>query len=184
MNATELAQDIFGCWGTLEPEPTAAPLDSVRRAIRHLAARGVIVENFRARSYWQLAQPDLRERRQPRRHDPSESAEVELADRFVKLLGLLSSDHAGERANAVARSSGCDSASALAGATLSGKESPSQIDATSAVTTADAPLGGARARRSPSDFASSTLLQRRMIAISLAARPRRVWLSTRLPSCT
>ena len=102
MNATELAQDIFGCWGTLEPEPTAAQLDSVRWAISHLAARGVIVEYFGARSYWQLAQPDQRKRRQPRRRDPSEFAEVELADRFVKLLGLLSSDHAGERANAVA----------------------------------------------------------------------------------
>jgi hypothetical protein len=42
MNATELAQDIFGLWGTLELEPTAAQLGSVRRAIRHLAARGVI----------------------------------------------------------------------------------------------------------------------------------------------
>ena len=102
MNATELAQDIFGRWGTLEPEPTAAQLDSVRWAISHLAARGVIVEYFGARSYWQLAQPDQGKRRQPRRRDPSEFAEVELADRFVKLLGLLSSDHAGERANAVA----------------------------------------------------------------------------------
>src|SRR6516165_4843351 len=53
------------------------------------------------------------------------------------------------------RLSGCDSATALAGATLSGKESPFQINATSATTTADAPLGRARARRSPSDFASS-----------------------------
>ena len=41
MNATELAQDIFELWGTLELEPTAAQLGSVRRAIRHLAARGV-----------------------------------------------------------------------------------------------------------------------------------------------
>jgi hypothetical protein len=102
MNATELAQDIFGLWGTLELEPTAAQLGSVRRAIRHLAARGVIVEYFSGRRYWQLAEPDKRKRRQPRRHDPSEFAEAELADRFVKLLGLLSSDHAGERANAVA----------------------------------------------------------------------------------
>ena len=38
MNATELAQDVFGLWGTLELEPTAAQLGSVRRAIRHLTA--------------------------------------------------------------------------------------------------------------------------------------------------
>ena len=44
MNATELAQDIFGLWGTLKLEPTAAQLGSVQRAIRHLAARGVIVD--------------------------------------------------------------------------------------------------------------------------------------------
>ena|SRR5271155_4418869 len=43
MNATELAQDIFGLWGTLKLEPTAAQLGSVRQAIRHLTARGVIV---------------------------------------------------------------------------------------------------------------------------------------------
>ena len=104
MDATELAQDIFGLWGTLQLEPTAAQLGSVRRAIRHLAARGVIVEYFSGsgRRYWQLAEPDKRERRQRRRHDPSGFAEAELADRFVKLLGLLNSDHAGERANAVA----------------------------------------------------------------------------------
>jgi hypothetical protein len=103
MNATELAQDIFGLWGTLELEPTAAQLGSVRRAIRHLAARGVIVEYFggRGHRYWQLAEPDKRNRQPRRRHDPSGFAEAELADRFVKLLGLLSSDHAGERANAV-----------------------------------------------------------------------------------
>jgi len=50
----------------------------------------------------QLAEPDKRKRRQRTRHDPSGFAEAELADQFVKLLGLLSSDHAGERANAVA----------------------------------------------------------------------------------
>ena len=37
------------------------------------------------------------------------------------------------------RLSGCDSATALAGATLSGKESPTQINATTTTTTADAP---------------------------------------------
>jgi hypothetical protein len=75
----------------------------VRRAIRHLAARGVIVEYYSgsSRKYWQLAEPDKRKRRRRRRHDPSGFAEAKLADRFVKLLGLLSSDHAGERANAV-----------------------------------------------------------------------------------
>jgi len=36
------------------------------------------------------------------------------------------------------RSSGCDSASALVGVTLSGKESPSQLNAITATTTADA----------------------------------------------
>jgi hypothetical protein len=103
MNATELAQDVFGLWGTLELEPTAAQLGSVRRAIRHLVARGVIVDYFSGsgRSYWQLAEPDERKRRQRTRHDPSGLVEEELAHRFVKLLGLLSSDHAGERANAV-----------------------------------------------------------------------------------
>ena len=44
MNATELAQDIFGLWGTLKLEPTAAQIGSVRQAIRHLTARGVIIE--------------------------------------------------------------------------------------------------------------------------------------------
>ena len=104
MNATELAQDIFELWGRPELEPTAAQLGRVRRAIHHLAARGVIVEYFSGsgRRYWQLAEPDERKNRQRRRHDPSGFAEPELADRFVKLLGLLSSDHAGERANAAA----------------------------------------------------------------------------------
>ena len=82
----------------------ARHLGSVRRAIRHLAARGVIVEYFSGsgRRYWQLTEPDKRKRRQRRRHDPVGFAEAELANRFVKLLGLLSSHHAGERANAVA----------------------------------------------------------------------------------
>ena len=73
MNATELAQDVFGLWGTLELEPTAAQLGSVRRAMRHLTARGVIVEYFSGsgRRYWQLAEPNKRKRRHRRRHDPS-----------------------------------------------------------------------------------------------------------------
>jgi hypothetical protein len=103
MNEAELAQDIFGLWGTLELDPTAAQLGSVRRAIRHLVARGVIVDYFSGSGprYWQFAEPDKRKRPQRTRHDPSRFAEAELAERFVKLLGLLSSDQAGERANAV-----------------------------------------------------------------------------------
>jgi hypothetical protein len=76
MNATELAQDIFGLWGTLKLEPTAAQLDSVRRAIRHLAARGLIVEydSGSGRKYWQLPEPGKREGRRstaaPRKRAP------------------------------------------------------------------------------------------------------------------
>jgi hypothetical protein len=107
MNATELAQDIFALWGTLKLEPTAAQLGSVRRAIRHLAARGVIVEYYRGsgRKYWQLPEPEKREGRRGRSRAPQESAAAEaipaLADKFIKLLGMLSSEHAGERANAI-----------------------------------------------------------------------------------
>jgi hypothetical protein len=107
MNATELAQDIFGLWGTLELEPTAAQLGSVRRAIRHLTARGVIVEydSGSGRKYWQLPEHGTREGR-GRSGAPQESAAAEaipaLADKFIKLLGMLSSEHAGERANAIA----------------------------------------------------------------------------------
>src|SRR5215469_12981031 len=60
MNATELAQDIFGLWERLELEPTLAQLGSVQRAIRHLAARGVIVEYYSGRKYWQLPEPEKR----------------------------------------------------------------------------------------------------------------------------
>jgi hypothetical protein len=108
MNATELAQDIFGLWGTLKLEPTAAQLGSVRRAIRHLTARGVIVEYYRRSGpkYWQLTEPEQREGPRGRSRAPQESAAAEaipaLADKFVKLLGMLSSEHAGERANAIA----------------------------------------------------------------------------------
>jgi len=108
MNATELAQDIFGLWGTLKLEPTAAQLGSVQRAIRHLAARGVIVEYYRGngRKYWQLPEPEKREGRRGRSRAPQESAATEaipaLAEKFIKLLGMLSSEHAGERANAIA----------------------------------------------------------------------------------
>ena len=107
MNATELAQDVFGLWGTLELEPTAAQLGSVRRAIRHLTARGVIVEYYSGsgRKYWQLSEPKKREGRRGRRRDPQGFAAEDdpaLADKFVKLLGMLSTEHAGERANAIA----------------------------------------------------------------------------------
>jgi predicted ArsR family transcriptional regulator len=108
MNATELAQDIFGLWGTLKLEPTAVQLDSVRRAIRHLAARGLIVEYDRGsgRKYWQLPEPGKREGQREHSRAPQESAAAEaipaLADKFIKLLGMLSSEHAGERANAIA----------------------------------------------------------------------------------
>jgi hypothetical protein len=108
MNATELAQDIFGLWGTLELEPTAAQLGSARRAIRLLTARGVIVEYYSGsgRKYWQLPEPDTREGRRGRSRAPQESAAAEaipaLADKFIKLLAMLSSEHAGERANAIA----------------------------------------------------------------------------------
>ena len=105
MNATELARDIFGLWERLELEPTLAQLGSVQRAIRHLAARGVIVEYYSGRKYWQLPEPEKRERRQGRRHDPQGFAAADdpaLADKFIKLLGMLSSEHAGERANAIA----------------------------------------------------------------------------------
>jgi hypothetical protein len=80
----------------------------VRRAIRHLAARGVIVEYCRGsgRKYWQLPEPEKREGRRGRSRAPQESAATEaipaLADKFIKLLGMLSSEHAGERANAIA----------------------------------------------------------------------------------
>src|SRR5215813_13491675 len=73
MNATELAQDIFGLWERLELEPTLAQLGSVQRAIRHLAARGVIVEYYSGRKYWQLPEPEKRERRRRRRRDPQGS---------------------------------------------------------------------------------------------------------------
>ena len=105
MNATELAQDIFGLWERLELEPTLAQLGSVQRAIRHLAARGVIVEYYGGRKYWQLPEPEKRERRRGRRRDPQGFAAADdpaLADKFIKLLGMLSSEHAGERANAIA----------------------------------------------------------------------------------
>jgi len=86
MNATELAQDIFGLWGTSALEPTAAQLGS--------------------RKYWQLPEPDKREGRRGRSRAPQKSAAAEaipaLADKFIKLLGMLSSEHAGERANAIA----------------------------------------------------------------------------------
>ena len=103
MNATELAQDIFGLWGTLKLEPTAAQLGSVRRAIRHLAARGVIVEYYRGsgRKYWQLPEPEKREGPAPQESAAAEAIPA-LADKFIKLLGMLSSEHAGERANAIA----------------------------------------------------------------------------------
>ena len=103
MNATELTQDIFGLWGTLKLEPTAAQLGSVRRAIRHLAARGVIVEYYRGsgRKYWQLPEPEKREGRAPQESAAAEAIPA-LADKFIKLLGMLSSEHAGERANAIA----------------------------------------------------------------------------------
>ena len=108
MNATELAQDIFGLWGTLKLEPTAAQLGSVQRAIRHLTAREVIVEYYRGNGlkYWQLSEPEKREGRRGRNRAPQESTAEEaipaLADKFIKLLGMLSSEHAGERANAIA----------------------------------------------------------------------------------
>jgi hypothetical protein len=108
MDATELAQDIFGLWGTFQLEPTAAQLGSVRRAIRHLAARGVIVEYYSGsgRRYWQLPEPEKREGQRGRSRAPQESAAAgaipALADKFIKLLGMLSSEHAGERANAIA----------------------------------------------------------------------------------
>ena len=108
MNATELAQDIFGLWGTLKLEPTGAQLGSVQRAIRHLTARGVIVEYYRANGlkYWQLSEPEKREGRRGRSRAPQESTAAEaipaLADKFIKLLGMLSSEHPGERANAIA----------------------------------------------------------------------------------
>jgi hypothetical protein len=108
MNATELAQDIFGLWGAVKLEPTAAQLGSARRAISHLAARGVIVEYNRGsgRKYWQLTEPEKREGRRGPNRAPQESAAAEaipaLADKFIKLLGMLSSEHAGERANAIA----------------------------------------------------------------------------------
>jgi hypothetical protein len=108
MNATELAQDVFGLWGTLQLEPTPAQLGSVQRAIRHLAARGVIVEYYRGsgRKYWHLPEPEKREGRRGRSRAPQESASAEaipaLADKFIKLLGMLSSEHGGERANAIA----------------------------------------------------------------------------------
>ena len=108
MNATELTQDLFGLWGPLKLEPTAAQLGSVQRAIRHLAARGVIVKYYRGsgRKYWQLPEPEKREGPRERSHAPQESAAAEaipaLADKFIKLLGMLSTEHAGERANAIA----------------------------------------------------------------------------------
>src|SRR5262249_18680556 len=108
MNATELAQDIFGLWGTVRLEPTAAQLRGVRQAIRHLATRGVIVEYYSGsgRKYWQLPEPEKREGRRGRSRALHESAVGEsipaLADKFIKLLGMLGSEHAGERANAIA----------------------------------------------------------------------------------
>ena len=80
----------------------------MRRAIRHLTARGVIVEYYSGsgRKYWQLLEPDKREGQRGHSRAPQESAAAEavpaLADKFIKLLGMLSSEHAGERANAIA----------------------------------------------------------------------------------
>ena len=108
MNATELAQDIFGLWGTLKLEPTAAQLGSVQRAIRHLAAREVIVEYHRGsgRKYWQLPEPEKQKAGEgaaaPRKRATAAEGIPALADKFIKLLGMLSSEHAGERANAIA----------------------------------------------------------------------------------
>ena len=58
-NSTEHAQDIFGLSERLDLEPTMAQLGSVRRAIRHLAARGMVVEYYSGsgRNYWQLQNP-------------------------------------------------------------------------------------------------------------------------------
>src|SRR5262245_25530865 len=87
MNATELAQDIFGLWGTLQLEPTPAQLGSVQRAIRHLVAHGVIVEYYRGSGgkYWQLPEPEKGEGQQGRSRAPQESAAAEaipaLADK-------------------------------------------------------------------------------------------------------
>ena len=108
MNTTELAQDIFALWGRLQLEPTLAQLGSVQRAIRHLAARGMVVEYYSGsgRNYWQLPEPEKREGQRRRSRTPQESAAAgaipALADKFIKLLGMLSSEHAGERANAIA----------------------------------------------------------------------------------
>ena len=107
MNTTELAQDIFALWGRLQLEPTLAQLGSVQRAIRHLAARGMVVEYYSGsgRNYWQLPEPEKPKGRRRQRRDPQDFAAADdpaLADKFIKLLGMLSSEHAGERANAIA----------------------------------------------------------------------------------
>ena len=68
----------------------------------------MIVEYYSGsgRKYWQLPEPDTREGRRGHSRTPQESAVAEaipaLADKFIKLLGMLSSEHAGERANAIA----------------------------------------------------------------------------------
>jgi hypothetical protein len=68
----------------------------------------VIVEYYRGNGlkYWQLSEPEKREGRRGHNRAPQESTAEEaipaLADKFIKLLGMLSSEHAGERTNAIA----------------------------------------------------------------------------------
>src|SRR5215472_154033 len=129
MNATELAQDLFGLWGTLKLEPTAAQLGTVRRAIRHLAARGVIVEYYRGsrRKYWQFPDPEKREGRRERSRAPQErrGGSYSCPRRQVhKAPQHIGSEHAGEPPMPSPRPSGCANSTASPGATSSIQRSP------------------------------------------------------------
>lgn len=108
--AADLADHVFQ--PGLDPargflSPTASQIASVRRALRRLVARGTIVEarKWQGQATWRLAAP---KKAKGKRDDssfvdfPSATADAALAQRFAKILGYLSSDHAGERANAVA----------------------------------------------------------------------------------
>jgi hypothetical protein len=120
--AAAIAEDVYGVFdrkwarrmGMDVDELTDAQLGSVRRALRRLEKRGLIVREqtaFRGHSEvrWKSSEPPRRRRRRrdaPRIDIPPLGFEVRKADsalgeKFAKILGLLSSDHAGERLAAV-----------------------------------------------------------------------------------
>lgn len=117
--AIGIAEEVYGALDRKTarifggPELTDAQLGSVRRALRRLEKRGLI---FREQSTfhgysevrWKSSERPRRRRRRdaPRFDFPSFSfanrqVDRGLGERFAKILGLLGSDHAGERLAAV-----------------------------------------------------------------------------------